>query len=56
MLTKQQVVEMLSDRNITEVSRRTGLGYTTLWHAKQSGYGISYKTLEKLSEYFEGKQ
>jgi transcriptional regulator with XRE-family HTH domain len=56
MLTLKQIVNLLQDRNLTEVSRRTGLHRQTLWlimTGKTPSPG--YKTLQILSDYFKGQ-
>jgi len=56
MLTIEQVVILLSDRNLTEVSKRTSLSYMTIWRVSTGDHkNIEYETLRKLSEYLETK-
>ena len=55
MMTLNEVKEALSDRNIREVARRTGLHHETI-HRLQSGAikNPSYETVSRLVNYLEG--
>ena len=54
MLNLEQVVELLKDRNLREVSRRTGLAYLTVWRISHGVAGnVGYETVVKLSDYLE---
>ena len=56
MLELEQIIEILKDRNISEVSRRTELNYLTIWKiAHGLGGRTSYDTVKKLSDYLEKK-
>lgn len=56
MLTLEEIRERLADRNLKEVSRRTGIGYANL-HAIHTGLknNPTYSVLKPLSDYLEGK-
>lgn len=56
MLTLEEIKERLSDRNLREVSKRTGVGYANL-HAIKAGIrsNPTYSVLKPLSDYLEGK-
>lgn len=54
MLSLEQIVGMLQDRNLNEISRRTGLTYKTIWNIANGRAGdVSYKTVKTLSDYLE---
>jgi|DEB0MinimDraft_3_1074331.scaffolds.fasta_scaffold07592_5 transcriptional regulator with XRE-family HTH domain len=48
----QEIKDLLSDRNLTEVSRRTNVSYSTLRNIL-SGRSVdpSYSTIDKLRKY-----
>lgn len=49
----KEIKELLSDRNLRELSRRTSIGYSTLRDiAKGRNNDPSYSTVKKLEEYF----
>ena len=54
MLTLDQIVVILQDRNLSEVARRTGLSFPTVWRVanKQAG-NVGYETVKTISEYLE---
>lgn len=54
MLTLEEVKERLSDRNLKEVARRTGISYANLY-AISTGRRCNptYKVMVKLSDYLE---
>lgn len=56
MLTLDQIIEALQDRNLTRVSERTGISasYLSLLRSgKRTEPG--YSTVKTLSDYLEGK-
>ena len=54
MMTMEQVIAALSDRNLKEVSRKTGLAYDTVWRvANNRMERVSYETIKTLSDYLE---
>jgi hypothetical protein len=54
MLSLEQIIEKLQDRNLTEVSRRTGLAVPTVWRIANGQAGnVGYITVKKLSDYLE---
>jgi len=56
MFELEIVVNLLQDRNLMEVSRRTGLKYLTVWRIKHGlGAHSSYDTVKRLSDYLEKK-
>jgi hypothetical protein len=57
MLSLEKIRELLEDRNLREVSRRSGVGYNNL-HGIFKGTRInpSYLVLKALSDYLEVKQ
>jgi uncharacterized membrane protein YczE len=56
MLSLEEVTLILQDRTLTEVSRRSGVAYLTVWRiAKGIPGNVSYGTVVKLSEYLEKK-
>jgi hypothetical protein len=47
---------MLQDRNLTEVSKRTGLSYPVVWRIANNKAGnVGYITVKTLSDYLENK-
>jgi len=56
MMTLPAVVAALEDRNLKAVADKTGLAYDTVRRvANGSTIEVSYKTIEVLSDYLEGK-
>ena len=56
MLSLEEIMELLHDRNLNMVARKTGLAYDTVWRvAKGKAKEPSYYTIKKLSEYFQEK-
>jgi len=52
MLTLEEIRSRLEDKNLKEVSRRTGIGYNNLYGiAKGIRVNPTYNVLEKLSNY-----
>lgn len=51
MMTVEQVVAALSDRNLVVVAERTGLNYHTVWRVATGCTNPAYSTIEKLSAY-----
>lgn len=56
MLSLEEIRDMLKDRNLKEVSRRTGIGYANL-AAIASGKRVnpSYSVLKPLCDYLQSK-
>jgi predicted transcriptional regulator len=55
MLTLEEIKKRLQDRNLSEISRKTGISYMTIWKVSK-GSGASYATVLTLSEYLEKHQ
>ena len=57
MLTLEQIIEKLYDRNIKKVAKKTGLDPSTIYRIKNRDIGekVTYETIRKLSDYLEGK-
>lgn len=54
MLKIEEIRLLLTDRNLSEISRRTGIVYGTLYRiAKGEDGDVIYSNVEKLSDYFE---
>lgn len=54
MLTLEQIIERLRDRNLSEVSRKTGVYYLTLTNiASGKTKNPTYKSVIALSEYLK---
>lgn len=52
LLTLDDIREKLQDRNLREVSKRSDVGYATLYRIRNDAkYKCSLTTLEKLSDY-----
>jgi len=56
MMTVEQVVAALSDRNLVVVAERTGLNYHTVWRVATGCTNPAYSTIEKLSAYLTQQQ
>jgi hypothetical protein len=57
MLTVEEIKERLQDRRIPIVSEATGLSYPTIQKIRDGeSDNPSYKTMQRLSEYLEGKK
>lgn len=54
MLTLEQLQHLLSQRNLREVSRDTGLHYNIVWRVANSRAKPSYDTVKALSDYLTG--
>lgn len=56
MMTLSEVRAALSDRRLTTVATATGLAYDTVRRvANGEIVSVSYDTIERLSNYLEGK-
>lgn len=56
MLNLRQIKKKLSDRNLKEVSRQTGVNYGTIFNiATGQNKNPTYKTIKQLSDYLEDK-
>lgn len=57
MLTLEQIIEQLDDRNLSKVAREVGLSTNTLWRIKHNvaGERVSYETVKLLSDYLESR-
>jgi transcriptional regulator with XRE-family HTH domain len=55
MLTLEQIIEKLDDKNLTQVAKNVGLSPQTLWRIKNrvTGDNVSYETVKTLSDYLE---
>lgn len=54
MLSLDEIVEKLKDRNLPVVAKRTGISYMTVYNiAKQNNTNPSHSTLTKLSDYLK---
>lgn len=54
MLTLEEIKAALSDRNLREVSRRTGISYANLYAiATGRRDNPTYKVVSKISEYLK---
>lgn len=55
ILSLNRMREMLEDRNMSSVSRNTGINVVTLLQIKNGTTDPKYSTMEKLSNYLEEK-
>ena len=55
MLTLSQIQDALKDRNIAHVSRKVGISRQQLWMIANGRVNPRATTLEKISNYIEGK-
>jgi transcriptional regulator with XRE-family HTH domain len=54
MLSLEQVLEKLRDRNLTKVAKGSGLSPTTVHKIfKGQSVDVSYQSVKKLSDYLE---
>lgn len=55
MMTLEQIIEKLDDKNLTQVAKNVGLSPQTLWRIKNrvTGDNVSYETVKTLSDYLE---
>jgi len=57
MLTLEEIADDLQDRKLKEVSRRSGVGYITVWRiANRCAGNVGYESVEKLSDYIESRK
>jgi predicted transcriptional regulator len=54
MLTIPEIREMLVDRNLKEVSRRSGVPYMTIYRLVNGGREPRYESAKRLVEYLTG--
>lgn len=54
MLTKEEILEQLKDRNLKVVAERNNLHFNTIYNLVNKGTA-STTTLEKLSSYLQGQ-
>ena len=55
MLNLEQIRHLLSDRNIAQVSRESGIYYNTVYRIANGKVDPSYSVLRKLSDYLTGE-
>lgn len=56
MLSMEKIVEILQDRKLSVVSKRTGLSYITVWRIARGCAGnVGHVTVCKLSDYLEAQ-
>jgi transcriptional regulator with XRE-family HTH domain len=54
MLSLDQIIIILEDKNLSEIAKRTGLSYMTVWRVSTGDHkNVEYETVRKLSEYLE---
>lgn len=55
MLTINEIKERLKDRNLSEVSRQTGVSYSTIYNITKAENlnGFIFQTIEALSNYLD---
>lgn len=57
MLTLEQVVKKLADRNLKKVSEAVGLNHAGVCKlVKHPSYRVEYGTVKKLSDYIEEQE
>lgn len=54
MLTPLEIKERLGDRNLMEVSRRSGVAYMKIYNLIKRGNEPTYTTIKALSDYLQG--
>lgn len=55
LLRLDTIREMLSDMNLSEVSRSSGIKYQTLWTMLKHSSRPNYHLVEKLSDYIDDR-
>ena len=56
MLNLCEIKKLLEDRNLKEISRRTGIGYSNLYGiVNGSRLNPTYSVIKPLSDYLENK-
>lgn len=55
MLTPAEIKERLEDRNLKEVSRRSGVPYMKIYNLIKRGNEPTYSTIKGLSNYLQAK-
>lgn len=53
MLTLEQILEKLEDRNLTKVAEKTGIHSNVLYRLTKDKSQPKYETIKKLSDYLE---
>jgi len=54
MMTVDEIIIKLQDRNVSEVARRTKLSFQCVWRISKGRQGnVGYETVKKLSDYLE---
>jgi len=53
MLSPDEIKEKLEDRNLMEVSRRSGVAYMRIYNLVKRGNAPSYNTVKVLSDYLQ---
>jgi hypothetical protein len=54
MLTVEEILKRLEDRNLRTVAARAGVSYPVVWRlSKFPEYGVNYETVKALSDYLE---
>jgi hypothetical protein len=57
MLSLEEIVTALQDRKLKEVSRKSGVGYITVWRiANRCSGNVEYKSVAKISDYIESRK
>jgi len=54
MLTPTDIKDKLEDRNLMEVSRRSGVPYMKIYNLIKRGNEPTYATVKALSDYLQG--
>jgi len=56
MLNREQIIEKLADRNLSEVARRTNLTQPTVWRVVNEPLtDVGYEAIRTLSDYLEAQ-
>jgi len=54
MLTIEDIIKRLKDRQPTKIAEETGLAYQTIWKIRTGRTkNVTYETLKALSDYLE---
>jgi len=53
MLTLEEIKVKLADRNLKEVSRRTGISYARIYNLATERTEMTYTTVKTISDYLE---
>lgn len=54
MMTIEQIRDALRDRNLSKVSRASGVSYRVIWRIARGADDAGYNAVKRISDYLEG--